>query len=126
MWNFPPSTKIYLAVERIDGRKGIPALSILVRSTLLLDPLSGHVFVFISRRGNSAKLLYWDHNGYVLVNKRLERGTFSSPHCDNAATYLTIASRHLLALIAGFDLRHLRERAAWLPPSSRASSANSI
>ena len=126
MWNFPPSTKIYLAVERIDGRNGIPALIILVRSMLLLDPLSGHVFLFISRRGNSAKLLYWDHNGYVLVNKRLEKGTFGLPDFDNTGTYLIVASRHLHALIAGFDLRRLTERDAWEPPPSRSSAANSI
>jgi len=64
-------------------RKGFDSLSGLVRSTMGGNPLSGDVFIFINRRRNHIKLLVWDRTGFVLLHKRLERGTFELPAAEN-------------------------------------------
>ena len=74
MISLPPSVRIYLCAQPVDGRRGIDALSAMVRSTLALDPMSGHLFCFVAAHGRSARILFWDHNGFVLYAKRLERG----------------------------------------------------
>jgi transposase len=72
----PPGAKVFLATERVDGRKGINGLSTLVRSQFAQDPLSGQLFVFFSRRADQVRVLYWDRDGYILTTKRLEVGRF--------------------------------------------------
>ena len=67
-----------------DMRKGFDSLSGLVRSTLDRDPLSGEVFVFVSRTRMHVTLLYWDGDGFVLYYKRLEKGCFRVPRGTTA------------------------------------------
>jgi len=62
-----------------DMRKSFHGLSGLVRNELERDPTSGEVFVFINRRRTHIKLLHWEHGGFVLYYKRLEKGTFTPP-----------------------------------------------
>ena len=76
MLTLPPGTKVFLATSPVDGRKGIDGLSALVRSQFGQDPLSGHMFVFFSRRADRVRVLYWDRDGYVLIQKRLELGRY--------------------------------------------------
>ena len=75
----PPSVRIYLASEPMDMRRGIDSLTYIVKERWHLDPFSGHLFLFVSRAGNRAKILYWDKGGFVLFYKRLERGRFRLP-----------------------------------------------
>jgi transposase len=58
----------------VDGRRGIDALAGMVLSEMSLQPQSGHVFCFISKRRHQIKILFWDRTGLVLIAKRLERG----------------------------------------------------
>lgn len=62
--------------QPVDMRKGFTGLEALVRSGLDQNPLSGDLFVFLNRRGNLLKALFWDRTGFVIVAKRLERGRF--------------------------------------------------
>lgn len=68
--------------EPVDMRKSFDGLVGLVRGAMNLDPLSGDLFVFVNRRGNFLKLIYWDRTGFALFAKRLERGRFSIPGHD--------------------------------------------
>ena len=82
MLTLPPSVKIFVATEPVDGRKSFDGLSAIIDSELGLEAMSGHLFVFLNRRGHIAQLIFWDRNGYCIVRKRLEAGTFrlaSSP-----------------------------------------------
>lgn len=54
-------------------------LSLAVREVLVLEPLSGHLFLFRNRRGDRLKILVWDRSGFWVLHKRLERGTFAWP-----------------------------------------------
>jgi transposase len=69
MLTLPPGTRVFLATNRVDGRKGINGLSALVRSQFSQDPLSGTMFVFFTKRADIVRVLYWDRDGYVLVTK---------------------------------------------------------
>ena len=79
MLSWPPTVRIFLVADATDMRKGFDSLAHLVESSLALDPLSGHLFVFRSRRGDRIKILYWDKDGYALWYKRLEKGSFRFP-----------------------------------------------
>lgn len=68
----PSSVRIYVAAEPVDLRRGFDGLAAATRSLIGVDPLSGHVFVFLNRRRNRIKLLVWGRTGFVLLYKRLE------------------------------------------------------
>jgi transposase len=104
-------------------RRGFDGLAAATRSVIREEPLSGHLFVFLNRRRNRIKLLVWDRTGYLLVYKRLERGTFA------LGTAPALGQRHvemdageLALLLEGIDLRGAVHRARWrrLPPRAPA------
>ena len=71
-----PQLRILVAVDAIDGRKGIDSLAQLCREKLDADPFSGCLFIFRSRRGTAIKLLAYDGQGFWLATKRLSKGRF--------------------------------------------------
>jgi transposase len=105
MISLPPSVRIYLCADIVDGRMGIDALSGMVSSTLSLDPLSGHLFVFLAARRRCARILFWDHNGFVLYSKRLERGRFQ---CDGEGLFSTVQTSSGLSLVLVHCWMHAR------------------
>ena len=66
------TAKVFLCVEPTDMRKSFDTLAALVHEALQLDPLSGHLFVFRSKRADRVKILYWDAHGYAIWYKKLE------------------------------------------------------
>jgi transposase len=76
---FPESrVRVFLYGQPVDMRKSFDGLIALTRRGLGQDPLCGHVFVFVNRRGSYLKALYFDRSGFCLWAKRLERGQFVS------------------------------------------------
>lgn len=114
MLTFPPGALVFVATARVDGRKGIDGLSALVRSQFAEDPLSGTMYVFFSRRGDRVRVLYWDRDGYVLITKRLEKGTFRVPW-GTAAGRVIVEAAELLLVLEGIDLSSAVRRARWAP-----------
>ncbi|MCB9530465.1 MAG: IS66 family insertion sequence element accessory protein TnpB [Myxococcales bacterium] len=82
MLTLPASVRLFVATEAVDMRKGIDGLKLLASNVVREDPLSGHIFVFANRRGNVMKALWWDRTGFVVLMKRLERGTFRLPRVE--------------------------------------------
>ena len=76
MIQIAPQFRILVAIEAIDGRKGIDALAQLCREKLEADPFSGWVFIFRTRRRTAIKLLAYDGQGFWLATKRLSKGHF--------------------------------------------------
>lgn len=68
--------RILVAVEAIDGRKGIDAIAQLCREKLNADPFSGYLFIFRSRSGMAIRILQYDGQGFWLATKRLSKGRF--------------------------------------------------
>ena len=71
-----PQMRILVAIEAVDGRKGIDSLARLCQEKLQSDPFSGCLFVFRSRRGTSIRILVYDGQGFWLAQKRLSQGRF--------------------------------------------------
>ena len=119
MLSLPPSVRILLAREPADMRKGFDGLSHLVESVLREDPLSGHLFVFRNRRGDRIKLLLWDTDGFLILYKRLEKGTFRFPAPSEAdATSVAVKATDLIMLLDGVDLRTVRRRPRYVRNSA--------
>ena len=68
MLTVSPGAKVYLAVETVDLRRGHDGLCALVRGALGLDPYGGHFFVFVGKRGTTAKVLFFDGSGMCLLH----------------------------------------------------------
>jgi transposase len=112
MFGLGPATKIYLAAEAIDMRKGFEGLFGLVRDHLGQDPLSGHLFLFTNRTRTRVKALAWDGTGLWVCAKRLERGRFRWPDA-NGVRSVSMRPEELLMLINGMDLREAQPRCGW-------------
>ena len=94
---------VCLCVQPVDFRKAIGGLSILVEEELALNPFEPTLFVFINRRRDKLKILYWEKNGFCLWYKRLEKQTFKWPvHAES--TSITLTGEELNWLLDGFDL----------------------
>lgn len=100
--------RIWLQAEACDMRRGFDRLAESAREVTGVDPLSGHLFLFRSRRGDRLKILVWDGDGYVLWYKRLEAGTFRLPAAGAGTRSLELRASELAMLLDGIDLRALR------------------
>jgi transposase len=120
--SLPPSVRLYVATQPVDGRKGVDSLMVIVRDVFRHDPLSGHLFVFFSKRWDRVRIVYWDRTGFAMWTKRLERGrfrpTFSS---DGRLEASAIEAAELGLIIEGLDLRGARRRPRWEPRSTTPS-----
>lgn len=106
-----PGLRIFLRRESTDMRIGIDGLANLTRNVLAQDPLSGHLFVFINRRADLLKSLFWERGGYCMLVKRLESGTFPIPKGDN----MEIDRGHLLMMIDGIKYDNEKKLSRWNP-----------
>jgi transposase len=122
----PSTVRIYLCARPVDLRKSFDGLAVATREVIGEDPLCGHVFVFLNRRGDRAKLLLWDRNGYLLVYKRLERGVFRAPReAEAGAGHVALEGPELALMLEGIDLRGARRRPRWAPraPHDRGAAS---
>jgi transposase len=113
MFGLGPATKIYIAVEAIDMRKGFEGLHGLVRDQLGQDPLSGHLFLFTNKMRTRLKALAWDGSGLWVCAKRLEKGRFHWPKAEpdtEEAHSVTMRTEELAMLVNGLDAKQTRRR----------------
>lgn len=114
MLTLPSSVRIYVAAEPVDLRRGFDGLAATTRSVIGADPMSGHVFVFVNRRRNRIKLLVWDRTGWLLLYKRLERGTFELARAPAAGNrHVEVDAGELTLMLEGLDLRGAVRRKRW-------------
>jgi transposase len=122
MLSFPPAVRIWLGSQPVDLRRRFDGLAEQVRQYLQADPLSGHVFVFRNKRSDRVKLLYWDEDGFVIVSKRLEAGTFRRPAPVEGQTSVTLRAAELAMLLDGIDWQHAQRSRRYHRPASRLGS----
>ncbi len=114
MLSLPASVRIYFFAEATDMRRGFDGLVRMVRDAGL-NEFSGHLFVFVSRRGDRAKILTWERGGFVLWYKRLERGKFRRPQIAPNVTQVRLEPDQLTLLLEGIDLKSVRRPKRWTP-----------
>jgi transposase len=114
--------KIYVAAEPVDARKSFDGLAGLVQAEFGKDPLSGHMFVFINRRGHMIQILFWDRNGFSILRKRLESGTFRlARKPDGSVSHVELSSLDLALMLEGIELEGTTQRKRYCPPEVAAS-----
>ncbi len=96
--------RVYAFAAPVDMRKGYDGLSGLVRESLDRDPLSGDVFLFVSRNRIRAKALLWDGTGLCVYSKRLERGRFACLWQDTGGKVLELSSTELQLFLEGCEM----------------------
>lgn len=116
MLSLPPSVRVYLAAQPVDLRRGHDGLVALVRDTWKLRPFDGHLFVFVGRRIDRVKVLFWDRNGFVVYYKRLSSGRFQLPQIPADASRVELDAKLLAMLLDGIDLKRVARAPAWSPP----------
>lgn len=102
MLNLPPASQVYLTCGTTDLRKSIDGLAALVQEQFQLNPFSASLFVFCNRRRDKLKILQWDHAGFWLFYRRLERGTFQWPGAGSAVQ--TVSPKELRWMLDGLSL----------------------
>lgn len=116
MLSLPPSVRVFVVTQPVDGRKGADSLMVIVRDALGHDPLTGHLFVFFSRRCDRVRVVYWDRNGFAMWSKRLERGRFRPAFsADGTLLASAIESADLALILEGIELADAKRRPRWEP-----------
>jgi transposase len=115
--NLPPSVRLFVATEPVDGRKGPDSLMVMARDAFELDVFSGHLFIFFSKRRDRVRMVYWDRDGIAMWTKRLERGRYRLQRSD--APIRCIDASDLSLILEGIDVANVRRRPRWQPRQSR-------
>jgi transposase len=119
MLSLPPSVRLFVATQPVDGRKGADSLMVIVRDVFGQDPLSGHLFIFFSKRCERIRVVYWDRNGFAMWTKRLESGRFRpSFSSDGRLGSMPVEAAELALIVEGIELAGARRRRRWQPEST--------
>ena len=84
MFGLGLATKIYVAVEAVDMRKGFEGLYGLVRDQLCHDPLSGHLFLFTNKTKTRLKALVWGRQRTLGVRETAGEGPLPLARSETA------------------------------------------
>ena len=108
MLSLPPTVRVFVAAAPIDMRGSFDALAGAVRG-LGLDPVDGHLYLFLNKRRRIAKALWFDGSGWCLLSKRLERGSYQLPALVGDAGQVPIDGATFASLLAGIDFTASRD-----------------
>jgi transposase len=111
----PAGVRVFVTPCPIDLRRGHDGLAAIVRSQWDEELFAGHLFVFLGRRFDRCKILFWDRGGLVLYYKRLERGRFRPPEVSADGKAVEMDTTGLAMLLAGIDVRRVRRPDVWQP-----------
>lgn len=109
MLSLGPGVRIFVGLEPVDMRGSFKSMAGAARR-LGLEPLDGHFYLFFNRRRQLCKMVWFDGSGWLLLSKRLERGTFELPVSREDTRQVTVDSATLTALLEGIDLTAERRR----------------
>jgi transposase len=111
MLTLPSSIRVYMAADPADMRRSFDKLASTVEGVFGLNVLDGHLFVFINRRADQAKCLFWDRTGLCILHKRLEAGTFRRVRdVESGALHVEIDAAELSLMLEGIDLKNARRK----------------
>jgi transposase len=105
----PSSVRIFVCTQPQDMRRAFDGLALSTRQVLGENPQSGALFLFVNKRANRVKVLWWDRNGYCLLCKRLHRAKFVLPDGDQGRSSVRIDGRQLAEILAGVEMKTKRQ-----------------
>ena len=112
-----PQIRVFLYRLPTDMRKSFHGLVALTESAMRQDPLSGSLFVFLNRRRDRLKILYWGQTGFCIWYQQLEKGTYQLPEEPREEQVSLEVTRSQLSLILdGIDLSSARQRRRFQSP----------
>jgi transposase len=123
MLNFASSSRIFVHALPTDMRKSFDALCGIVKDEFQKDILQGDYFVFFNRVLDRCKILLWDHDGLILVYKRLEKGCFQRPVANASQTLaIEVDSTTMMLILRGIDLNSAKRRKRYQVDSTSGKS----
>jgi transposase len=114
MISLPSAVRVFLCSRPVDMRKSFDGLSGLVQECFGEDLLTGHLFLFVNRRRDRIKVLYFDHDGLAIWYKRLEAGSFQLPDAGRRDG-IELLPAQLAMILSGIDLSSARQRKRFRP-----------
>jgi transposase len=111
----PQGVRVFVTAAPVDLRRGHDGLAAIVRAEWGDELFAGHLFVFLGRRFDRCKILFWDRGGLVLYYKRLERGRFRPPEVSVDGKSVEMDMTGLTMLLDGIDVRRVRRPEPWRP-----------
>ena len=116
MLTLPSGVRLFLATQPTDLRRSYDGLSAIVEGTFGRSARSRDVYVFINRRATQVRLLFWDRDGYCILMKRLEAGTFRRVKAGDGRSHIEIDAGELAMLLAGIDAPIIKRRKRYRMP----------
>jgi transposase len=113
--SLPRSVRVWVAVAPVHMGKGHDGLAAVVKQEFGADPFSGNLYVFLGKRRDRCKVLWWERGGFVIVYKRLERGRMWRPRPVSGELRVVIDGSQLAMLLDGIDLSRVQRSPAWSP-----------
>lgn len=110
MLTLPSGARMFMATHPVDLRRSYDGLCAIVEGTFGRSARSGDLFMFINRRANQVRILFWDRDGYCIVMKRLEAGTFRRIVGRDGEDHVEIDAGELAMLLAGIDAPVIKRR----------------
>jgi len=104
MLGLPNHTQVFLCAPAVDMRKSFGGLSAIVETVFQRNVLDGHLFLFVNKRRDRIKALWWDRDGLVIWYKRLEKGCFELPRNAELHSHITLDPTALAMLLGGVPL----------------------
>jgi transposase len=122
--SFSPGVQVFMAVEPVDMRKSFDGLSAAVEAVFGRNVLDGHLFLFLNKRRDRIKALWWDGDGLAMFAKRLEIGSYEIPQHAPATQQLQLDATQLALLLGGVELGSVKLRPRYVRAAASASSSN--
>ena len=105
MLTFPSNVRLYLATAVTDLRRSYNGLSALVEGSFGMEARSGDLFIFLNRRANQVRILFWERDGYCILMKRLDEGTFRRVKTAEGKDIVEIDASELVMLLEGINAK---------------------
>ena len=117
-------SQLFLYGKDVDMRRSFDGLLAIVQNEFMRDILQGDVFLFLNRRRDRIKILWWDGDGMAIFMKRLEAGTYQRPVLAADQVSLLMDRTQLDLLLAGIELTSVKRRKRFTPASNVAAATD--
>jgi transposase len=104
------TTRVYLYMRNVDMRRSYDGLMDIVQTEFARDIRLGDYFMFVNKRRDRIKIMWWDRDGLAIFMKRLEAGTVQKPIITSDAKSLIIDQAQLAMLLTGIDVSNIKRR----------------